>query len=169
MAVPPFFRLFRPSRPDSIETRSGQHRRQARGVVLFRPSRPDSIETRRGPAVGAGAAHCSGLLGRTPLRPYIQKTGHRIYAELFRPSRPDSIETFPGLFGPLVAAVDCSGLLDWISLRLSGRVGCLFSRRGLFWLSGLDLVDDLNRRSPGKPDWAILSRLRFPRRFLCEI
>ena len=40
-------RLFRPSRPDSIETRGIEIPNRCYVVLLFRPSRPDSIETRK--------------------------------------------------------------------------------------------------------------------------
>ena len=62
--------LFRPSRPDFIETRgpcrAGRHRRSG---PLFRPSRPDFIET---------GSPCEVRSRVVPL---------------FRPSRPDFIET----------------------------------------------------------------------------
>ena len=67
--------LFRSSRPDSIET-DGGHAWDVPAVRLFRSSRPDSIET-----VGSdgdewdGCGHCSGLLGRTPLRRYRRPLG----------------------------------------------------------------------------------------------
>ena len=37
--------LFRPSRPDSIETCPTSRQPGVKSVPLFRPSRPDSIET----------------------------------------------------------------------------------------------------------------------------
>ena len=37
--------------------------------------------------------HCSGLLGRTPLRPMKEAKSFGGVIELFRSSRPDSIET----------------------------------------------------------------------------
>ena len=61
--------LFRPSRPDSIETLLSDVVERGAVSGLFRPSRPDSIET------GAGGAALDDGGG------------------LFRPSRPDSIET----------------------------------------------------------------------------
>ena len=113
-----FAKLFRPSRPDSIETpppctptplnprhcsgllgrtllRPGQPALRALGrVLLFRPSRPDSIETRQPESRPRhAAAHCSGLLGRTLLRRGGAEEGVLGHRTLFRPSRPDSIET----------------------------------------------------------------------------
>ena len=60
--------LFRPSRPDSIETAQIKDKVNELVGALFRPSRPDSIETIRGRAAWCGHADCSGHLGRTPLR-----------------------------------------------------------------------------------------------------
>ena len=109
-------RLFRSSRPDSIETECrGCGRKPKRR--LFRSSRPDSIETSRWPveacvpyncsgllgrtplrrnAVAMRVLrlfHCSGLLGRTPLRHPGTAPARDLYEILFRSSRPDSIET----------------------------------------------------------------------------
>ena len=91
--------LFRPSRPDFIETRLRVVGWQIYRT-LFRPSRPDFIETidsasRR----AAKVMNCSGLLGRTSLRPGpALGDGSRRWAELFRPSRPDFIETNNSVF-----------------------------------------------------------------------
>ena len=67
--------LFRPSRPDFIETDSADRRQERRGG-LFRPSRPDFIET---------------LIFNLFLGWLISK--------LFRPSRPDFIETYMSVLG----------------------------------------------------------------------
>ena len=62
--------LFRPSRPDFIETSRGSGSTIRPGTPLFRPSRPDFIETRTGPlTLVFFRLDCSGLLGRTSLRP----------------------------------------------------------------------------------------------------
>ena len=84
--------LFRPSRPDFIETgtRFVTQRRRER---LFRPSRPDFIEIHSGALIGTGSAtYCSGLLGRTSLRSPQPRNAEERDCELFRPSRPDFIE-----------------------------------------------------------------------------
>ena len=60
--------LFRPSRPDFIET-SAHMSEKPLWSILFRPSRPDFIET-------------------FPFRVACEQ-----YDRLFRPSRPDFIET----------------------------------------------------------------------------
>ena len=92
--------LFRPSRPDFIETlvaviiTVSQPR-------LFRPSRPDFIETLVTPTTFLGSGHCSGLLGRTSLR--------RRSAGLAW-----DLETY------------CSGLLGRTSLRLIVRHGVVY-------------------------------------------
>ena len=63
--------LFRPSRPDFIET--GYDSLDISAITaLFRPSRPDFIETR--PSITFFLllfSDCSGLLGRTSLRPNL--------------------------------------------------------------------------------------------------
>ena len=60
--------LFRPSRPDFIET-SFRRLLAVASMSLFRPSRPDFIETTIGGTMGSvELATCSGLLGRTSLR-----------------------------------------------------------------------------------------------------
>ena len=85
--------LFRPSRPDFIETENTRATPTPR-FRLFRPSRPDFIETtgtvRLAPAWGAD---CSGLLGRTSLRHHGEVNDPILVVVLFRPSRPDFIET----------------------------------------------------------------------------
>ena len=64
---------------------------------LFRPSRPDSIETILTASWGrVGTFDCSGLLGRTPLRRLRSRAASPEVRTLFRPSRPDSIETNSG-------------------------------------------------------------------------
>ena len=63
--------MFRPSRPDSIETpRKRGFFLAYESIRLFRPSRPDSIETS------------------------MASSRDELMETLFRPSRPDSIETF---------------------------------------------------------------------------
>ena len=68
--VTPATRLFRPSRPDFIETLHNQHRAAPDAPCLFRPSRPDFIETQSIAPHGWTQISpvCSGLLGRTSLR-----------------------------------------------------------------------------------------------------
>ena len=92
-----FFRrgpqLFRPSRPDFIETNQWAVSARA-GMKLFRPSRPDFIETRRfSHDQSVGSSDCSGLLGRTSLRRSLRFRSLLGWHGLFRPSRPDFIET----------------------------------------------------------------------------
>jgi len=60
---------------------------------LFRPSRPDFIETLAGRPEHEARYHCSGHLGRTSLRQYCALAFLTRVQELFRPSRPDFIET----------------------------------------------------------------------------
>ena len=112
------------------------------GSLLFRSSRPDSIETRSGSTHSYGyALDCSGLLGRTPLRqmgrisnlitdmtlfrssrPDSIETRSRITrilrnGRLFRSSRPDSIETVAPVNSVTDILSDCSGLLGRTPLR----------------------------------------------------
>ena len=63
------------------------------GRVLFRPSRPDFIETVRPESFRFDGADCSGLLGRTSLRLEVILDHQLLRPILFRPSRPDFIET----------------------------------------------------------------------------
>ena len=66
-----------------------------RGEPLFRPSRPDFIETTR-TRMGRSQMldHCSGHLGRTSLRhTSLSENICDLLSPLFRPSRPDFIET----------------------------------------------------------------------------
>ena len=86
--------LFRPSRPDSIETYMLEKNIHTASRGLFRPSRPDSIETDN---------HLSDAADKT---------------ELFRPSRPDSIETVGDHDVIPFRRADCSGLLGRTLLRL---------------------------------------------------
>ena len=65
-----------------------------RPIRLFRPSRPDFIETSNFGGACTGTCHCSGLLGRTSLRRNGPCTIPTICRKLFRPSRPDFIETY---------------------------------------------------------------------------
>ena len=125
--------LFRPSRPDFIET---QDQRSSGGMPhkLFRPSRPDFIETCRGGGGPIRWPDCSGLLGRTSLR--LEAEPQEPYGvRLFRPSRPDFIET---TFSPRrlpEGSYHCSGLLGRTSLRLG--VLCLCERITHMDCSGL--------------------------------
>ena len=65
-----------------------------RGEPLFRPSRPDSIETLSVSKYTPDTyTDCSGHLGRTPLRLNCIDVHDVSFRILFRPSRPDSIET----------------------------------------------------------------------------
>ena len=92
--------LFRPSRPDFIETKNLRIL-LATAVRLFRPSRPDFIETGRlWGASGVAGVDCSGLLGRTSLR-------HENVTEHHNPQ------------------LYCSGLLGRTSLR---RTACQSSQ-----------------------------------------
>ena len=95
--------LFRPSRPDSIETLRRLWRRHY-AIGLFRPSRPDSIET-----------------------PTPSHDWHHRDTELFRPSRPDSIETSSWRISTLPAPPDCSGHLG----RTPLRHGLVLEREGV--------------------------------------
>ena len=88
------FGLFRPSRPDFIETGSG--RTMFSGVApLFRPSRPDFIETIW--PLAFASLPIPELF--RPSRPDFIETGYALdvmvvpKVGLFRPSRPDFIET----------------------------------------------------------------------------
>ena len=69
------------------------------------------------PSLSFGGFHCSGLLGRTPLRPVEHACEYPVAATLFRPLRPDSIETGRGRHGATPATPDCSGLLGRTPLR----------------------------------------------------
>ena len=136
--------LFRPSRPDFIETPVDEVGCLV-GCGLFRPSRPDFIETPRWSTCTQGGPNCSGPLGRTSLRLFgrhrppfdsvycsgpLGRTSLRqaplftnVHSRkaLFRPSRPDFIETdFPQPVRQSVAT-DCSGLLGRTSLRQGFR------------------------------------------------
>ena len=62
-------------------------------LALFRPSRPDFIETRSRRHLYPVELHCSGHLGRTSLRRVCLFLSIGAGDELFRPSRPDFIET----------------------------------------------------------------------------
>ena len=84
--------LFRPSRPDFIET-DGRLREIRDAASLFRPSRPDFIETKRYTDAG------------------------RADDVLFRPSRPDFIETTKNVNTSTSSSWNCSGLLGRTSLR----------------------------------------------------
>ena len=113
---------------------------------LFRPSRPDFIETsRKSPRRRPSAqSYCSGLLGRTSLRrdhlkaltgavkalfrpsrpdfietPKLSSVTARL-SLLFRPSRPDFIETSDSKSVPSDSRFHCSGLLGRTSLRRKG-------------------------------------------------
>ena len=111
--------LFRPSRPDSIETTGGStlaadrrsHCSGLLGRTLLRPresggfSLPMSqsdcsgllgrtlLRPRWLPPEMNSWKHCSGLLGRTLLRRLQRPIFFQFCYQLFRPSRPDSIET----------------------------------------------------------------------------
>ena len=116
--------MFRPSRPDFIET-SAAPSTTPQPYRLFRPSRPDFIETiPKDFDVVIHFEDCSGLLGRTSLRHFCQQPDARLMRELFRPSRPDFIETLVWLAAVFGGELDCSGLLGRTSLRRGNRV-CL--------------------------------------------
>ena len=84
---------------------------------LFRPSRPDFIETYTAHLLCPNEGHCSGLLGRTSLRQSGESVDAVDHATLFRPSRPDFIETWAALGSRAGTATNCSGLLGRTSLR----------------------------------------------------
>ena len=141
---------------------------------LFRSSRPDSIET-----IGQGPfrpppEYCSGLLGRTPLRPTLAAQGSHTAASLFRSSRPDSIETrcrdatgrnwspyCSGLLGrtPLrqgslvevgqVVRADCSGLLGRTPLRLVVHDDDAAQHAKLFRSSRPDSIETPSSKATG--------------------
>ena len=135
------FTLFRPSRPDFIETVNllltfdppttycsgllgrtslrrhvqphGRHRPPNCSGLLGRTSLRLREQRRHGQEF---VVHCSGLLGRTSLRPNIFGKHRCPWPPLFRPSRPDFIET--ACFGAgFVMSYNCSGLLGRTSLR----------------------------------------------------
>ncbi len=110
-------RLFRPSRPDFIETRNASsmhaHARSYCSGHLGRTSLrlfQQSKDRRKRP-------NCSGHLGRTSLRLPLQGDWPKLPTTLFRPSRPDFIETGFRITGDPVYVVNCSGHLGRTSLR----------------------------------------------------
>ena len=163
--------MFRPSRPDFIETPTSPLA-PSFATSLFRPSRPDFIETTR-PASWdeSPLIHCSGLLGRTSLRPWgrtlrklsnshcsglLGRTSLRLECQLvliagqvilFRPSRPDFIETItpPEI---LEDGSDCSGLLGRTSLRLALCLQALFVHGRLFRPSRPDFIETTVQPTP---------------------
>ena len=88
------FLLFRPSRPDFIETRSRHTRsslmNQYCSGLLGRTS---LRQERLNLGLRDAHLHCSGLLGRTSLRQHAARRKQTPLRALFRPSRPDFIET----------------------------------------------------------------------------
>ena len=170
--VPPLVRiphsqLFRPSRPDFIETISGGgdddelgHCSGLLGRTSLRLGSPEAarLEAHRPHCSGLlgrtslrrpHAPHqrprchgnCSGLLGRTSLRREVRIGGEHAEARLFRPSRPDFIETIMGgADGPGVSAY-CSGLLGRTSLRRMSGPGRGWGVRGLFRPSRPDFIE----------------------------
>ena len=87
--------MFRSSRPDYIETVLIVRCPVEHVTILFRSSRPDYIETKALVFIFVHVRiNCSGLPGRTTLRPgsspYASRSSPRA---LFRSSRPDYIET----------------------------------------------------------------------------
>ena len=120
-------------------------------AILFRPSRPDFIET--GAHIGTHCDlcwYCSGLLGRTSLR---RSRASRVRAgrdELFRPSRPDFIETLGACGSMSALKSNCSGLLGRTSLRHElGEVGDVVDD-GLFRPSRPDFIETV-----GGPAWGL--------------
>ena len=135
-----------------------------RGTVparrLFRSSRPDSIETFFPLRPKILSANCSGLLGRTPLRQQILPPGRTAQRGLFRSSRPDSIETRVSIGFSATARADCSGLLGRTPLRRVHR-GCGGQARvGLFRSSRPDSIETLGRRRRGCPVAALFRSSR---------
>ena len=137
--------MFRPSRPDFIETLAQPVKQASEAIcsgllgrtslrlttpllggipnglcsgLLGRTSlrpRPTSRSRRK-------TGVCSGLLGRTSLRPEPVRLHQNLQLKLFRPSRPDFIETGRHGEGGRRPA-NCSGLLGRTSLRrVAGRV-----------------------------------------------
>ena len=156
--------LFRPSRPDFIETSGRRGLPGGCARRLFRPSRPDFIETPPAWVKCSYPSHCSGLLGRTSLRrpgsqPPWRRSGadcsgllgrtslrlpgdlvdHR-FPILFRSSRPDFIETRVAS-ARVLPSTDCSGLLGRTSLRRSACRPVRGSRRSLFRPSRSDFIE----------------------------
>ena len=110
--------LFRPSRPDFIETFDIDFQRSRRSSKLFRPSRPDFIETCNvSSTLHTPEYNCSGLPGRTSLRRDKDRALCEVVPALFRPSRPDFIETWPGAPRYSCRGMYCSGLPGRTSLR----------------------------------------------------
>ena len=113
--------LFRPSRPDFIETCTAQGNRIAQSSHCSGlPGRTSlrRCDTDRRQQCG-GVWDCSGLPGRTSLRQPLGWSSHPRVRRLFRPSRPDFIET-PRRSCPVRSHQwYCSGLPGRTSLRQS--------------------------------------------------
>ena len=96
-----------------------------RGEPLFRPSRPDFIETQPGLGYpGWGMVDCSGLLGRTSLRPTTVAVEAWMAPHCSGLLGRTSLRLFVALVVLAAAGqVDCSGLLGRTSLRREDLVG----------------------------------------------
>ena len=144
-------RLFRPSRPDFIET-SRSWMNDTDTPSLFRPSRPDFIETGGGEGSPGRTLHCSGLLGRTSLRLFPPAEDLVCDDLLFRPSRPDFIETVrPAI--PLVAVRELFRPSRPDFIETSRRPRCPCKARALFRPSRPDFIETRRRgcwRRPGR-------------------
>ena len=110
--------LFRPSRPDFIETATSPYRHRCRWRHCSGLLGRTSLRPQFASAKDWVWQDCSGLLGRTSLRPsYESETAHATGRRLFRPSRPDFIETARTYPQPRTRTHNCSGLLGRTSLR----------------------------------------------------
>ena len=96
--------LFRSSRPDFIETGWGWSTILVMANCSGLPGRTSLRPRRRAPTNTTTPQHCSGLPGRTSLRLRARRRGRKRSDGLFRSSRPDFIETF-GLSCRVVGAV----------------------------------------------------------------
>ena len=85
--------LFRPSRPDFIETPQIRHTAPLYGDDCSGLLGRTSLRLTAVVAAFEAMGDCSGLLGRTSLRQGIGDKLARDLGKLFRPSRPDFIET----------------------------------------------------------------------------
>ena len=138
---PRYSPLFRSSRPDYIETRTGIHTFHPELLGLFRSSRPDYIETG---CAGAGKyprkGDCSGLPDRTTLRRRFRGAwgGVRIHCS----GLPDRTTLRPKSVRRVFNwSSDCSGLPDRTTLRrvIAGRLVSVAPR--LFRSSRPDYIE----------------------------
>ena len=141
-AFPQDHALFRPSRPDFIETSPKPAPGTSKPAQLFRPSRPDFIETTNPRTwMVTLSSDCSGLLGRTSLRlvysvalPYRSK---RHCSGLLGRTSLRQIYATP----PRGSGTYCSGLLGRTSLRPPLVWDGLSSPAALFRPSRSDFIE----------------------------